>query len=87
LLSKLVLGNAAEYGHVLRVSPLTFAGWLGLFIMFFIVGWGASPHDDITPVAPGRRRLGYLTFAILATILLPFPHALWQAAGIHGPYL
>ncbi len=141
LLSKLALGNAVEYGHVLRLSPLAFAGWLGLFItalnllpigqldgghvaramfggriggtvssvamwslfllgvfvwpglltwaiiVFFIAGRGASPLDDITPVTPGRRRLGYLTFAILALILIPFPHALWQAAGIHCPYL
>ena len=141
LLSKLALGNAVEYGHVLRLSPLAFAGWLGLLItalnllpigqldgghvaramfggriggtissvamwslfllglfvwpglltwaiiVFFIAGRGASPLDDITPVTPGRRRLGYLTFAILALILLPFPHALWQAAGIHCPYL
>src|SRR3989442_7310247 len=32
LLSKLVLGNALQVGHVLRLSPLAFAGWLGLLI-------------------------------------------------------
>jgi membrane-associated protease RseP (regulator of RpoE activity) len=141
LLSKLSLGGAVEYGHTLRLSPLAFAGWLGLFItalnllpigqldgghvaramfggragstistvamwslfllalfvwpglmmwaiiVFFIAGRGASPMDDITPVTPGRRQLGYVTFAILASILTPFPHSLWQAAGIHCPYL
>jgi membrane-associated protease RseP (regulator of RpoE activity) len=126
---------------VLRLSPLAFAGWLGLFItalnllpigqldgghvaramfggrvggtissvamwslfllaifvwpglmmwaiiVFFIAGRGAAPMDDITPVTSGRRSLGYVTFAILALILIPFPHSLWQAAGIHCPYL
>jgi hypothetical protein len=65
--------------------------WPGLLtwaiIVFFIAGRGASPLDDISPVTPGRLRLGYLTFAILASILIPLPHSLWQAAGIHCPYL
>lgn len=32
LLSKLSLGGALEYGHIVRLSPLAFAGWLGLFV-------------------------------------------------------
>jgi membrane-associated protease RseP (regulator of RpoE activity) len=141
LLAKVSLGDAVQYGHTLRLSPLAFAGWLGLFItalnllpigqldgghvaramfgsrvggtissvamwslfllaffvwpglmmwaiiVFFVAGRGASPMDDITPVAPSRRGLGYLAFAILALILIPFPHSLWEAAGIHCPYL
>jgi Zn-dependent protease len=141
LLSKLVLGNAVGLGHVLRLSPLAFAGWLGLLvtalnllpigqldgghmaramfgartgstissvslwsvfllamfvwpgllmwaiIVFFIAGTGASPLEDVTSLAPWRRRVAYLTFAILVAILLPLPHALWQAAGIHCPYV
>ena len=141
ILSKLALGGAMEDGHLVRLSPLAFAGWLGLFItalnllpigqldgghvaramfggrtggtissaamwslfllgifvwpglltwaiiVFFIAGRGASPLDDISPVTPGRLRLGYFTFAILASILIPLPHSLWQAAGIHCPYL
>lgn len=131
MLSKLALGDAIDYGHVLRLSPLAFAGWLGLLItalnllpigqldrghmaramfgrrvgsaissiamwalfllgvlvwpgiltwaiiVFFVAGRGASPMDDVTPVTPGRRQLGYLTFVILALILIPFPHSLW----------
>ncbi len=65
--------------------------WPGLLtwaiIVFFIAGRGAPPLGDLTPVTPGRRRLGYVTFAILAVILVPFPHSFWQAAGIHCPYL
>lgn len=141
LLAKLALGKAVAAGHVIRLSPLAFAGWLGLFItalnllpigqldgghtaramfgarigsmissvsmwslfllaifvwpalmmwaiiVFFIAGRGSSPLEDLTLISPGRRSLGYLTFAILVGILLPVPHALWQAAGIHCPYL
>ena len=32
LLAKLSLGNTLEYGHILRLSPLAFAGWLGLLV-------------------------------------------------------
>lgn len=32
VLSKLSLGNAAQYGALVQLSPLAFAGWLGLFI-------------------------------------------------------
>lgn len=31
-LAKLSLGQTLEAGHVLRLSPLAFAGWLGLFV-------------------------------------------------------
>lgn len=32
LLAKLSLGEALQYGHILRLHPLAFAGWLGLFV-------------------------------------------------------
>ena len=32
LLAKLSLGQSLAYGHLVRLSPLAFAGWLGLFI-------------------------------------------------------
>jgi membrane-associated protease RseP (regulator of RpoE activity) len=141
LLSKLSLGNAVEYGHVLRLSPLAFAGWLGLLvtalnllpigqldgghvaravfggrkgdsissislwslfllaifvwpglimwaiIVFFIAGKGAPPLEDVTALSPGRRRLGYAAFVILALILIPLPHTLWPLVRIHCPYV
>ncbi|HJT70834.1 MAG TPA: site-2 protease family protein [Terriglobales bacterium] len=141
LLSKLSLGDALQYGHVLRLSPLAFAGWLGLFvtalnllpvgqldgghiahavfgrrvgdtigtvamwsllllaifvwpgltlwavIVFFLAGRTVPPLNDLTPLTPGRRWLGYAAFVILALILAPLPHSLWQAAGIHCPYM
>ncbi len=32
LLAKLSLGDALQAGHIIRLSPIAFAGWLGLFI-------------------------------------------------------
>jgi hypothetical protein len=32
VLTKLSLGDAARYGALVQLSPLAFAGWLGLFI-------------------------------------------------------
>ena len=32
LISKLVLGDQLQYGYMLRLSPLAFAGWLGLLV-------------------------------------------------------
>lgn len=141
LLAKLSLGDALQAGHVVRLSPLAFAGWLGLLvtalnllpigqldgghaaramfgqrigatissialwtlfllalfvwpglmmwalIVFFLAGRGMPPLNDLTPISPVRRVLGYATFAILAAILLPLPHSFWSAAGIHCPYL
>lgn len=141
LLSKLSLGEALDYGHVLRLSPLAFAGWLGLFItalnllpigqldgghiaramfgrhtgntistvamwsllllaifvwpgllmwaiiVFFIAGGSTPPLNDLTPLTPGRRWLGYATFVILGLIVAPLPHSLWPGVGIHCPYL
>ncbi|MBY0507760.1 MAG: site-2 protease family protein [Bryobacteraceae bacterium] len=141
LVSKLSLGDALQYGHVLRLSPLAFAGWLGLFvtalnllpigqldgghiahalfgrrvgdtigtvamwsllllaifvwpgltlwavIVFFLAGRTIPPLNDLTPLTPSRRWLGYAAFVLLGLILAPLPHSLWQSAGIHCPYM
>jgi len=140
-LAKLSLGTELLEGHVLQLSPLAFAGWLGLMvtalnllpigqldgghiahamfgrragdtigsvamwtllllglfvwpgllmwalIVFFIAGRGAPPLDDVTPLLPSRRCLGYVAFGILVLILAPLPHKLWEAVGIHCPYM
>jgi membrane-associated protease RseP (regulator of RpoE activity) len=141
LLAKLSLGPGLQYGHLVRLSPLAFAGWLGLFItalnllpigqldgghmtegmfgsrisgaisraamwtlfllalfvwpglftwaiiVFFIAGPGVPPLNDLSPLTPGRKALGYVMFVVLAMIIAPLPHALWSGAGIHCPYL
>jgi membrane-associated protease RseP (regulator of RpoE activity) len=140
-LAKLSLGQSLQYGDTLRLSPLAFAGWLGLFItalnllpigqldgghiahamfgrrlgdrigsvalwtlvllaifvwpglmmwaiiVFFIAGTAVPPLNDLTPLTPKRRLLGYTVFVILGLILAPLPHSLWPAVGIHCPYL
>ena len=139
--AKLSLGPAVLEGSVLRLSPLAFAGWLGLMvtalnllpigqldgghiahaifgrrtgdtigsvalwtlvllglfvwpglltwavIVYLIAGRAAAPLDDLTPITPARRWVGYAAFTVLVLILAPVPHALWDAAGIHCPYL
>ncbi|MBX9584617.1 MAG: site-2 protease family protein [Gemmataceae bacterium] len=141
LLAKLAMPEALRHGCVLQLSPLAFAGWLGIFItglnllpvgqldgghaaravfgyrlggavssiamwsllflgifvwpgllmwaiiVFFVAGDPTPPLNDVTPVTPGRRLLGYATFALMLLILVPLPHALWPAAGIHCPYV
>ena len=65
--------------------------WPGLLtwavVVYFIAGRAAAPLDDLTPLTTARRWVGYAAFAILALILAPVPHALWDASGIHCPYL
>jgi hypothetical protein len=46
-----------------------------------------TPLDDQTPLDPRRRALAWTSFALLAFILLPFPHALSRGLGLHCPYL
>jgi Zn-dependent protease len=140
--AKLSLGASVSAGHHLVLSPLAFAGWLGLivtalnllpigqldgghiahavfgtrhargislvalaclfllalfvwpglmmwaFVVYFIAGTHDAPAaNDVTPVGFPRRALAYLTFVILLLIIVPVPHALFEAFGLHSPYL
>ena len=141
LAAKLSMGDALQFGHIIKLSPLAFAGWLGIFItalnllpigqldgghmaqgmfgarrgtvighvamwtllllaifvwpglfmwaiiVFFLAGSVTPPLNDLTPIAPGRRALGYLMFVVLILILAPLPHMFWSAAGVRFPYL
>jgi membrane-associated protease RseP (regulator of RpoE activity) len=66
--------------------------WPGLmfwaFIVFFIAGTRDAPAaNDVSPIDPGRRALGYFTFLLLVLIIVPVPHALYEVIGVHCPYL
>jgi membrane-associated protease RseP (regulator of RpoE activity) len=141
-LARLSLGGAVSAGDRLLLSPLAFAGWLGLivtalnllpigqldgghmshamfgsrkahtlsvvalvllfllalfvwpglmlwaFIVYFIAGTRDAPAaNDVTPMGLPRKALGYFTFLLLLLIIVPVPHALHEAMGIHSPYL
>lgn len=61
---------------------------LWALIVFFVAGrTGIPPVDALTPLDGRRRLLGWVSFAILASILVPLPHALFGAVGLHCPYL
>jgi hypothetical protein len=66
--------------------------WPGLmfwaFIVFFIAGTRDAPAaNDLTPVGPPRRALGYFTFLLLLLIIVPVPHSLYETLSVHCPYL
>jgi len=66
--------------------------WPGLmfwaFIVFFIAGTRDAPAaNDLTPVGAMRTLVGYFTFLILLLIIVPVPHSLYQAMGLHCAYL
>ncbi len=66
--------------------------WSGLlfwaFIVYFIAGpKGLPPLNDPAPLAPPRLARGWIAMAILAAILIPVPHGLFESLGIRCPYL
>ncbi len=66
--------------------------WPGLLfwalIVFFIAGTRDAPAaNDLSPIGPQRRALGYLTFLLLLLIIVPVPHSLYEAISVHCPYL
>lgn len=54
-------------------------------LISFIAGTAVPSVNGLTPRTPGRAALGYAAFAILSLILMPLPHALWSATGLHCP--
>ncbi len=71
---------------------------LGLFVWSGLLMWAllivlfaglsdVPPLNDVSRLGRGRVALGAVAFALLLLILLPVPQALYEAFGIHSPYL
>ena len=66
--------------------------WSGLLfwalLVFFIAGTpGMPPMEDVTGLDGRRRAIAWVSFSLLALILLPLPHALSPEIGLHCPYV
>ena len=66
--------------------------WPGLMfwaiIVFFVAGTRDAPAaNDVSPLEPGRKLLGYFTFLLLLLIIVPVPRVLFEKIGLHSPYL
>lgn len=79
-------------GALVALFGLGIFVWSGLlfwaFIVWFITGRkGLPPLNDITTLGAGRLALGWFALAILAAILIPVPHELFESLGVSCPYL
>jgi hypothetical protein len=86
--------KAHSVGVVALVSLFLLAlfVWPGLMfwalVVFFIAGTHDAPAaNDVTPLGLPRKALAYFAFLLLLLIIVPVPRSLFEAVGIHCPYL
>jgi membrane-associated protease RseP (regulator of RpoE activity) len=66
----------ATFGALIALSALTWSvNWLvWAVLIFFVVGFDHHPPlDDVTPLSPGRRALGWLCLVLLVLLIPPVP--------------
>jgi metallo-beta-lactamase family protein len=82
------IGTAALVALVL-LSLFVWSGLLtwALIVYFIAGGKGLPPLNDVSRMGVRRQAIGALAFILLFLILAPVPHALYNALGIHCPYL
>ena len=66
----------ATFFALLALGAVTWsANWVvwGLFVLFFVGFHHGPPLDDVTPVTPGRRALGFACLVLLVLLVPPVP--------------
>ncbi|MFQ6057951.1 MAG: site-2 protease family protein [Anaerolineae bacterium] len=59
---------------LVAMGALFWQGWLTWAFLILLTGIGhPAPLNDITPLDPGRRTLGWLTFGLLFLLITPAP--------------
>lgn len=76
-------------GAMVLLGVFVWTGLLFWAVFVYLVGGtrGAAPSDDATPLDGWRRALAWGAYALLAFILVPLPHVLAPALGVHCPYV